>query len=189
MADLGRGVCLAFVSKLNVFLSELSAGCHLLHKYSEGDRNMQSPKGVEFGGLGPVVSKSGWYFINEMAQGLGLVFFYIWILSAFIPHPSSASRNTNPVTVHHSMSSFFLSQGNLVLPWEDRERWRSSRSSWQVEGFETTSWFRTRFSALLLSTHSSEGVRIHPIVCILSSRFSLGSREPVALGNQYGLSP
>ena len=62
MADLGRGVCLASVSKLNVFLSKLSAGCHLLHKYSEGDGNMQSPKGVGFGGLGPALSKSGWYF-------------------------------------------------------------------------------------------------------------------------------
>lgn len=40
MADLGRGVCLASVSKLNVFLSKLSAGCHLLHKYSEEDGNM-----------------------------------------------------------------------------------------------------------------------------------------------------
>lgn len=50
MADLGRGVCLAFVSKLNVFLSKLSSGCHFLHKYSEGERNMQSPKGMaEFG--------------------------------------------------------------------------------------------------------------------------------------------
>lgn len=122
MADPGRGVCLAFVSKLNVFLSKLSAGCHLLHKYSEGDGNMQSPKGVEFGGLGPALSRSGWYFINDMAQGLRLVFFFVWILSAFLPHPSSASRNTSPATVHDSTPSFFLCQGSMGLSWEGSDR-------------------------------------------------------------------
>lgn len=82
MADLGMGISLASVSKLNVFLSKLSAGCHLLHKYSEGDRNMQSPKGVGFGRLGPALSKRGWYFINEMAQG-GLSGFPLHLESAF----------------------------------------------------------------------------------------------------------
>lgn len=94
------------------------------------------------GGWAQLCQKVGGIFINEMAQGLCLVFLYVWILSAFIPHPSSASRNTVLVTVHHSMSSFFLCQGNMVLPWEEREsggaggllgRWRDLRSEAGLE--------------------------------------------------------
>lgn len=137
------------------------------------------------GGWAQLCQKVGGIFINKMAQGLW--FSSIWNLSAFILHPSSASRNTVPVTVHHFMSSFFLCQGSMVLPWEERER-RSWRFAWQVEGSEARSWFRTQLPALLLSAHCSEGFRSHPIVCVLSPGFSLGSREPMVLGKQHSLS-
>lgn len=119
MADLGRGVCLTFVSKLNVFLSKLSSGCHFLHKYSEKDRSIQSPEQVELGRWGPVLSKSGWYFTNEMAKGLCLVFCYIWrILPSFF-NPLQLLETlalSSPVRVCLPMSHFFLRQGRVVLP-------------------------------------------------------------------------
>lgn len=64
------------------------------------------------------MSKSGWYFTNEMAKGLCLVFCYIWILPSFLNPPQlpGTLALASPATAYLPMSHFFLRQGRVVLP-------------------------------------------------------------------------
>lgn len=80
------------MSKLDVFLSKLSAGYYCLLKYSKEVGTYRAPRG-RFWGTGPSFQKCGWNFINKMTLSL-LLFSDPPLDSAFILYPWSASRKS-----------------------------------------------------------------------------------------------